>query len=167
MESVTDGRTDRQTDGRRTKWSLCVAMLHRRHKNIINSAVLLQKYYRMEWYDNLMISHIKFLCILNQFHHPIDNVIIKFDWVNQVLRVCFNRNGTKEIVRIDIVWKTRNWEIVKLHGFPRPSTEFHNFLWLPNFPILFQTGDQISWLAIILTYIPIWLWIKWKVKVTV
>ena len=24
--SVTDGRTDRQTDGRRTKWSLCVAI---------------------------------------------------------------------------------------------------------------------------------------------
>ena len=34
--SVTDGQTDRRTDGRtdrrRTKWSLCVAMLRRRHK---------------------------------------------------------------------------------------------------------------------------------------
>ena len=27
-------QTDRQTDRRRTKWSLCVAMLHRRHKNV-------------------------------------------------------------------------------------------------------------------------------------
>ena len=31
--SATDGRTDGQTDRRRTKWSLCVAMLRRRHKN--------------------------------------------------------------------------------------------------------------------------------------
>ena len=29
----TDGQTDRQTDRRRTKWSLCVAMLRRLHKN--------------------------------------------------------------------------------------------------------------------------------------
>ena len=29
----TDRQTDRHTDGRRTKWSLCVAMLRRRHKN--------------------------------------------------------------------------------------------------------------------------------------
>ena len=28
-----DRRTERRTDGRRTKWSLCVAMLRRRHKN--------------------------------------------------------------------------------------------------------------------------------------
>ena len=36
--SVTDGRTDGQTDGQtdrqQTKWSLCVAMLHRRHKKL-------------------------------------------------------------------------------------------------------------------------------------
>ena len=32
-QSVTDRRTDRQTDRRRTKWSLCVAMLRRRHNN--------------------------------------------------------------------------------------------------------------------------------------
>ena len=37
QESVTTGQTDRQTDGRtdrrRTKLSLCAAMLRRRHKN--------------------------------------------------------------------------------------------------------------------------------------
>ena len=31
--SVTDGRMDRQADRRRTKSTLCVAMLLRRHKN--------------------------------------------------------------------------------------------------------------------------------------
>ena len=35
--SMTDGQTDRRTDGRRTKWSLCFAMLRRRHKNHIFS----------------------------------------------------------------------------------------------------------------------------------
>ena len=38
LEKVTekcDRRTDRRTDIRRTKWSLCVAMLRRRHKNEI------------------------------------------------------------------------------------------------------------------------------------
>ena len=38
LESMTekcDRRTDRQTDRRRTKWSLCAAMLRRRHKNHI------------------------------------------------------------------------------------------------------------------------------------
>ena len=38
LESVTDGQTDGRTDGRtdrrRTKWSLCVAMLRRRHKKL-------------------------------------------------------------------------------------------------------------------------------------
>ena len=44
--SVTDGRTDRQTDGRRTKWSLCVAMLRRRHKNW-NLYIFLQLFRRL------------------------------------------------------------------------------------------------------------------------
>ena len=34
LESVTDGQTDGRTDRWRTKWSLCVAMLRRRHKNL-------------------------------------------------------------------------------------------------------------------------------------
>ena len=38
QESVTTGQTDRHTDGqtdrRRTKWSLCVAMLRRRHNKM-------------------------------------------------------------------------------------------------------------------------------------
>ena len=46
--SVTDGRTDRQTDRqtdrRRTKWSLCVAMLRRRHKNIRKILMLSKRY---------------------------------------------------------------------------------------------------------------------------
>ena len=33
QESVTIGQTDAHTDRRRTKWSLCAAMLRRRHKN--------------------------------------------------------------------------------------------------------------------------------------
>ena len=32
-QSMTDGQTDRQTDGRRTKWSLSGALLRWRHKN--------------------------------------------------------------------------------------------------------------------------------------
>ena len=31
QESVTIGQTDTRTDRRRTKWSLCAAMLRRRH----------------------------------------------------------------------------------------------------------------------------------------
>ena len=33
-DNQTDRHTDRQTDRRRTKWSLCAAMLRRRHKNL-------------------------------------------------------------------------------------------------------------------------------------
>ena len=33
MDRQTDRQTDGRTDRRRTKWSLCVAMLRRRHKN--------------------------------------------------------------------------------------------------------------------------------------
>ena len=41
----TDTRTNRQTDRRRTKWSLCVAMLNRRHKNENKNQVVLVKHY--------------------------------------------------------------------------------------------------------------------------
>ena len=34
QESVTTGQTDRRTDRRRTKWSLCAAMLRRRHNKL-------------------------------------------------------------------------------------------------------------------------------------
>ena len=66
QESVTTGQTDRQTDGqtdrRRTKLSLCAAMLRRRHKNWIiyfrrrmrpifaenTNQIILQMYYIIE-----------------------------------------------------------------------------------------------------------------------
>ena len=35
QESVTTGQTDGRTDRRRTKLSLCAAMLRRRHKNVV------------------------------------------------------------------------------------------------------------------------------------
>ena len=39
----TDGQTDGWTDRRRTKWSLCVAMLRRRHKNYMVITLLILK----------------------------------------------------------------------------------------------------------------------------
>ena len=44
----TDTQTDRQTDRRRTKWSLCAAMLRRRHnKTAFGSSLLLVKHPHM------------------------------------------------------------------------------------------------------------------------
>ena len=39
QENVTDGQTDKPTDRRRTKWSLCVAMLRSRHKYLIGRRI--------------------------------------------------------------------------------------------------------------------------------
>ena len=60
--SVTDGQTDRRTDGRRTKWSLCVAMLRRRH----NKNCTYRVFFFISWKTSLqyhsvliLISHMQ------------------------------------------------------------------------------------------------------------
>ena len=61
QESVTTKQTDTQTDGQ-TKWSLCVAMLRRRHKNwvgqnkIKNKIVLYVSVHMEYWMSEILHS---------------------------------------------------------------------------------------------------------------
>ena len=47
QESVTIGQTDTHTDRRRTKWSLCAAMLRRRHKKVSHKYKYIKPYQKL------------------------------------------------------------------------------------------------------------------------
>ena len=52
LDRHTDRHRDARTDRRRTKWSLCAAMLHRRHNKIVQLSIqcmLITSYYCITW----------------------------------------------------------------------------------------------------------------------
>ena len=135
-ESVTDGRTDRRTNRRRTKWSLCVAMLRRRHKKstlTLASTLKPIKVHFGSWVTYVMCHNCR----------PTDSR-------NQCRQFC-PHGETTAVYLLSLCW--RRYNILKLPHRCKPRSDFHFRFHLPvaslgqftSYAILLWTTHKLMW----------------------
>ena len=89
-----DYRTDRRTDRHRTKWSLCAAMLCRRHKNVIETKNPYIKY----WWTAKQV-----LKCCRQMHF-IAPVLHDFHQIFSIFLSCFSLSSSRAPASVTQTW---------------------------------------------------------------
>ena len=131
LPKVTTGQTDRRTDRRRTKWSLCAAMICRRHKNLarINAKTIFWRFYIMLNYTGIY-NFISFNKII-----PVQNFVTYCIFLTNIISFCYFNDISQGIQVMSILckWSMQVIEIFAMELVSKhKSTQAYWFNWLQS-----------------------------------